>query len=198
MTEKRYCKQCGKELVRKKYKRKSIKRGWEWESPKHFLARNFCNRSCKTLHQLLWTKEIILKRFNNIKTENKWNCKYMGKKYPAFMGAVQRCYKKNYWNKFVIEQGKTPMRNNLNPRYRVNARLLLKYFREEEVDNGIGKVFEYSVGYGIPGINQNFGDVSKAIKHLIKLRAIRIFKKGHSGSRNDNFPTQYVLLKSRI
>lgn len=202
---KRYCKQCGKELVRNKRKNKTIKRGWNWEIPSKFLNRSFCNQSCSIKFKNLnsdryihWTKEIILKQFNKIKTEKKWKIEYLYKNYPALSTAIKKYYGKNAWTKFLIEKDRQPIFNHLNQKYKVTAKLLLKYWKEEEIYNGIGKVFIYGTADGIPGISQDFRYIHKGLNYLIKQRVIRIFKKGRSDIGRSNFPTQYVLLKQRI
>lgn len=198
---KRYCKQCGKELVKNKRKHRQSKRGWVWESPSQFLNRNFCKKSCCSLYNQIklghthWTKELILKEFNQIKTDKKWKWEYMAKKHSAMANAITRYYKKNAWCKFIIEQGHHPLSNFVNQKYKIRSKLLLKYWREEDVTNGIGKIFSYSLNYGIPGTNQNTRNIHRALQYLIKLKSIRIYKKGIPGYK---VPTQYVLLKSRI
>lgn len=201
---KRYCKQCGKELVKKKIKCKN-KRGWKWEAPSDLSKHIFCNHSCGTTYinlisdrYLHWTKEMLLKKFNKIKTDKKWKCGYIKKNYPALSGAIEKHFKKHWWAKFVTEQDKLPILNNLNPEYKIHAKLLLKYWREEEITNGIGKKFIYSSIYGIPGITENSLKIVKVLNYLKKLNIIRVSKKGNSGGYYGSYPTEYVLLKSRI
>ena len=40
------CDFCGEELKRKKRAKNNSKKGWCWETPRNFLRRKFCNRSC--------------------------------------------------------------------------------------------------------------------------------------------------------
>jgi len=52
MNNIKFCKHCGKKLVKKKIKRSDRKKGWEWETTLWFKNRLFCDRTCSNKHRI--------------------------------------------------------------------------------------------------------------------------------------------------
>jgi hypothetical protein len=199
----RKCNFCGKLLIKKKYKNDGSKNGYRLEHDSMFNARKYCDLKCKATDKTIWTKSKIISTFNKIESKNKLRSTWLEKHRKTLFEAISRRYGKNFWEKFLKEQGFIPIRSKQNPKHIRIARHLLKYFISE-LEIKPHEVFEFAHKWyvGIYDDNENvtFADVMRALYHLRDKKIIRLVKTGNSISQEHHHKqaSTYALLKTRL
>jgi len=200
------CLWCNKLLKRKTY---ITKKGWkklEWI--KDFEERKYCDYICgnrykSEIYCKKWTKKKLRSAFNQIKTEKRFNTKYMLKKHTKLMSAIWRVYGNNPWGKFLRENGWEDkiINNYQNPKHKQILKALIAYMKEEN-DIKPKQIFTYSPSWGLPiDISIHPLSIYQAIQYGIKIKRLRLVKKGRvvdkTGRRIDQ-ASQYVYLTTKI
>lgn len=203
---KRKCKGCNILLERKRHKSSEGKGGYRRESITNFSKRVYCGRECLSegakIQNTIWSKDKILKTFAGIKSENKYQSRWLQANYNDLFGAITREYGKNYWAKLLAEFGKEPVYNRRNPKHIKVAKDLLRYWREE-LNVNPSETFEFAQRWYVPTDNVpdvNYRNIVDALNFLRDKKVIRLRVRGNSiaKKRKDKTASKYVLLRTRI
>ncbi len=192
----RKCNFCSENLILRISRRKEIR--------KEFLKRKFCNRSCAAKYQnylsgkIIWDRDIINRKFNEIKSLNKYTYTWLKNNHDGLAQAIRRYYGRNGWRKFLISIDKQIelKKDYTNSKLRQRAKFFIKYFKEEVGE----RIFSFSYSNSIPYEvfdNCDTRGYFKVIKYLKKIKAIKVYRQWISKGRSSE-ATQYLLLKTRI